>query len=77
MSITIEVSEETAAAIQATPEGLERVRELLEDACDTPLASLQRGFSDIAAGRTFSFEKSYARGREELLVKIRQAAGGK
>ncbi|MBB6053198.1 hypothetical protein [Armatimonas rosea] len=76
MSITIEVSEETAAAIQATPEGLERARELLEAAFEAPdeetLAGLRRGLADIVAGRTAPLEESYTRGREALVARMQQ-----
>jgi predicted transcriptional regulator len=71
MSITIEVSEETAAAIHATPEGLKRVRALLEEAFELTdeetLSGLQRGLNDIAAGHATGLEESHRRGRAVLL----------
>ena len=62
MSITIEVSQEIEAAIRATPDGLERVRQLLESEFGThgddsqvpldaeTLASIGRGLAQADAG---------------------------
>lgn len=79
MSITIEVSEEIEAAIRATPDGLERVRQLLESEFgsdddetqapldDETLESIGRGLAQADAGELID--------GDEVLAELYAAVG--